>query len=151
MDFQALLSDAREKKTSVGVCVRVRYNDAFLLLRRAEKDEWPGIWELPGGSLENGESLEEGAARELFEESGITVRPSDLSGLNHFEFQNKETDAHKIKFAFDAHMKELCDIRLSPDHSEALFMTRVEIERLPREDKDEPYALWVDHYNILMS
>lgn len=33
---------------------------------------------IPGGKLENGESPAEGAARELYEETGLQVRPRDL-------------------------------------------------------------------------
>lgn len=37
-----------------------------------------GFWAIPGGFLENGETLAEGAARELYEEAGIQLRPDQL-------------------------------------------------------------------------
>lgn len=40
-----------------------------------------GLWTFPGGHLENGESPEEGALRETYEESGILLRKSDLKAL----------------------------------------------------------------------
>ncbi|NLN54924.1 MAG: NUDIX domain-containing protein [Clostridiales bacterium] len=35
-------------------------------------------WEVPGGQVENGETLEEGVLREILEESGITARVKSL-------------------------------------------------------------------------
>ena len=37
-----------------------------------------GEWSIPGGALEVGETLEQGVARELLEETGIQVRVLDL-------------------------------------------------------------------------
>lgn len=37
-----------------------------------------GFWAIPGGFMEAGESLAEGAARELWEESGIRLQPDEL-------------------------------------------------------------------------
>src|SRR5216683_3837902 len=48
-----------------------------LLIRRGS-EPLRGEWSIPGGTLEIGESLEEGVARELLEETGIEVRVLDL-------------------------------------------------------------------------
>jgi 8-oxo-dGTP diphosphatase len=48
-----------------------------LLIRRGS-EPLLGEWSIPGGALELGESLEEGVARELLEETGIEVRVLDL-------------------------------------------------------------------------
>ena len=38
-------------------------------------------WEPPGGVLELGETIPEGLAREVFEETGLTVEPESVSGV----------------------------------------------------------------------
>ena len=48
-----------------------------LLIRRGS-EPLRGEWSIPGGTLELGESLQEGVARELLEETGISVRVLDL-------------------------------------------------------------------------
>jgi 8-oxo-dGTP diphosphatase len=48
-----------------------------LLIRRGS-EPLHGEWSIPGGTLELGESLEEGVARELLEETGIIVRVLEL-------------------------------------------------------------------------
>lgn len=40
-----------------------------------------GYWSLPGGLLETGETLEEGVAREVLEETGLRVTPVEFFGL----------------------------------------------------------------------
>ena len=48
-----------------------------LLIRRGS-EPLLGEWSIPGGILEIGESVEEGVARELLEETGIEVRVLEL-------------------------------------------------------------------------
>jgi ADP-ribose pyrophosphatase YjhB (NUDIX family) len=48
-----------------------------VLIRRGS-EPLLGEWSIPGGTLELGESLEEGVARELLEETGIEVRVVEL-------------------------------------------------------------------------
>ncbi len=48
-----------------------------LLIRRGS-EPLRGEWSIPGGTLELGESLQEGVARELREETGLVVRVLEL-------------------------------------------------------------------------
>src|SRR5260370_576533 len=48
-----------------------------LLIRRGS-EPLLGEWSIPGGTLELGETLEEGVARELLEETGLEVRVLEL-------------------------------------------------------------------------
>lgn len=48
-----------------------------LLIRRGT-EPLLGEWSIPGGTLELGETLEQGVARELLEETGLTIRVLEL-------------------------------------------------------------------------
>ena len=52
-------------------------NGRTLLIRRGS-EPLRGQWSIPGGLLELGESLQQGVARELREETGLDVRVLDL-------------------------------------------------------------------------
>jgi len=52
--------------------------DGRALLIRRGSEPLRGQWSIPGGSLEIGESLQTGVARELLEETGLEVRVLDL-------------------------------------------------------------------------
>ena len=57
----------------VGVLAVVLRGDRVLVVRRANPP-MPGRWGFPGGVLELGETVAEGAMRELFEETGVTAK-----------------------------------------------------------------------------
>jgi 8-oxo-dGTP pyrophosphatase MutT (NUDIX family) len=50
----------------------------LLFFTKAQVDTNPTRWVTPGGHVERGESHVEGAARELFEETGLSVTPDAL-------------------------------------------------------------------------
>lgn len=52
--------------------------DGRALLIRRGSEPLLGQWSIPGGTLELGESLQRGVARELLEETGIEVRVLEL-------------------------------------------------------------------------
>lgn len=64
------------QRFGVGVVVR-REDGAILLERRADC----GMWGLPGGRIEQGESVEASAVREVLEETGLQVKLTRLIGV----------------------------------------------------------------------
>lgn len=60
-------------------CVVVQ--DGALLMVQRGREPAKGLWSLPGGRLEHGESLTEAAAREVLEETGIEVEVVDFLGV----------------------------------------------------------------------
>jgi 8-oxo-dGTP diphosphatase len=64
----------------VGVAAVVREGGRILVLRRAGA-HGAGTWGLPGGHQEFGESPEDTAVRETFEETGLVVRPTARLGF----------------------------------------------------------------------
>ncbi|MEC9013727.1 MAG: NUDIX domain-containing protein [Chloroflexota bacterium] len=61
------------------ICVVPR-NGKVLMIRRGT-DQGYGLWGLPGGYVDRGEVVEQAAAREVWEETGLKVEPGDLIGL----------------------------------------------------------------------
>src|SRR5215467_5030352 len=65
------------EKPIVGVGGVVIEEGRALLIRRGS-EPLLGQWSIPGGTLELGETLVQGTARELMEETGLAVRVLDL-------------------------------------------------------------------------
>lgn len=61
--------------------VAVIKDNKVLILRRSPEVRGRGFWNFPGGSVEEGETPREGAARELQEEAGLEVSPDTLEDL----------------------------------------------------------------------
>lgn len=62
----------------LGVGALIFQRGKILLVERG-KDPLKGYWSLPGGLVETGESLENAVAREVLEETGLTVKPLYLA------------------------------------------------------------------------
>ncbi|MGQ4616940.1 NUDIX domain-containing protein [Nocardia sp. R7R-8] len=62
----------------VDVHVLLLRDAEVLLSRRRSGDEFDGLWHLPAGKLEPGESVLAATVREAFEEVGVVIDPADL-------------------------------------------------------------------------
>lgn len=60
-----------------GVAAVVIRNDAILLVKRGQEPS-QGVWGLPGGVVELGETIEEAVSREVKEETGVDISPVRL-------------------------------------------------------------------------
>lgn len=62
----------------LGVGALIFHRGRVLLVERG-KEPLKGFWSLPGGLVETGERLEDAIAREVLEETGLTVAPLYLA------------------------------------------------------------------------
>jgi ADP-ribose pyrophosphatase YjhB (NUDIX family) len=73
------MASSREypEKPVVGIGGVIIEQGRTLLIRRGS-EPLRGEWSIPGGTLEIGETLQEGVARELLEETGVEIRVLEL-------------------------------------------------------------------------
>lgn len=88
----------------------------LLLLKRHD-----GLWDLPGGHMEAGESLEETASRELLEETGLTAGALDLLGIaSGGRVFHKQRNAYYVTALYCAHAYR-GELKLSREHADGSF------------------------------
>ena len=66
----------------------------MLLIRRADDAHCPGLWSLPGGKLEPGESPLIAAKRELLEETGLTGDQWQKLGESDYRYADRHLHFH---------------------------------------------------------
>jgi 8-oxo-dGTP diphosphatase len=65
----------------VAACVLLDSDGRILIAKRPPGRSLAGLWEFPGGKVEQGESPEHALIRELAEELGIDIAAADLAPL----------------------------------------------------------------------
>ena len=76
---------SRTEKVELTVLCLVRRGDEYLLQDRVKMD-WRGF-SLPGGHVEQGESIVDAVVREMKEETGLTVLNPKLCGVKQFPIE----------------------------------------------------------------
>lgn len=80
----------------------VPYEGGIVLIKR-KHDPFKDHWALPGGFLELGkETLEEAAARELFEETSLRTDPNKLRLIGVYSDPQRDPRGHVIAHAYEA-------------------------------------------------
>lgn len=85
---ESLAKEAKDEGiTSFVAAAVVTDADRVLLVRRNPDDYLGGLWEIPSGKVDPGETIMEAARRETWEETGLTVSSVDRY-LGHFDYEN---------------------------------------------------------------
>ena len=73
----------RPKVLVINRAIIINSKNKILLVERAEENDYrSGLWELPGGKLDIGETLEENLLREVYEETGLKIKPQKRQHIN---------------------------------------------------------------------
>jgi isopentenyldiphosphate isomerase len=121
-----------------GIFVFNSKGEIFVHKRVKNKKIYPGYYDISfGGSLISGETYEEGAKRELFEESGI--KNLELKFLFKERFTNDLNDvfAYVYKCIFDGELK-----LQKKEIESGKFMSINEVENLMKKEKFCPDSLF---------
>jgi 8-oxo-dGTP diphosphatase len=112
----------------VGVHALITHGDRFLLVRRSLADEHePGLWEFPGGGLEEKEDLYSSLRREVLEECGIKIIIRNLKQIYWFISKENKLAVHPV---FLCGIKDKPAICLSKEHTEYLWADKDGIQKM---------------------
>lgn len=97
--------------------------DEFLLVKRADtKKEHPGLWEFPGGNVDEGETPKEAALRELEEETGLTGEVIRTGEPGTVEYPHGLYEIYPFLVLVDSDQ-----VGLSPEHTDFEWVSVDEI------------------------
>ena len=128
----ACLEMLKEKNSGMGnyreaAGAIVKKGNKYLLLRRSPQEtSFHGMFELPGGKLEAGETAQQAAVIETKEEAGLDVKVVDKIG------QHVDHDMKKIYHGFIVKMKKGQRVKLSEEHDSHKWATMGEIMKMPK-------------------
>ncbi|MBN9221167.1 MAG: NUDIX hydrolase [Mesorhizobium sp.] len=127
MKRSATTNAARETLPAVSVAV-VR-NGTVLLVKRARQPS-QGLYAFPGGKVEAGETLEEAAARELLEETGLQA--TGFRPLREIHIDGRD-DNHPVDYLLTVFGAAYAggEAVASDDAETAAFYTLEEMTRMP--------------------
>lgn len=91
----------------------LKRGDKFLLVRRPVDKERGGLWEFPGGKVEDGETLEEAIKRELKEELGIKSKVKRFIGKTIYRYPEREIELilFEVEFEEEPVLKEALELK----------------------------------------
>lgn len=126
-------SEIRHKATSDGMThlstgVAVLFDKKILLVRRAASDSLPGNYEIPGGGVDEGETVLEGAVREVKEETGLIVSKV-IATFEGFDYSNsKKPKVRQTNYLVEVHPGE---VKLNPaEHDQFVWVNIDNLDEL---------------------
>ncbi len=75
----------------------LKRGDKFLVVKRPLNKERGGLWEFPGGKVEDGETLESAIERELKEELGIEVKAKRVLCKTDYSYPEGDIELYLLE------------------------------------------------------
>lgn len=118
-------------RLGVSVAATREPDGAFLLVKRGRPPA-KDMWAFAGGKVELGEKLADAAARELFEETGLSIEAATLSFLRPVEIIMRDSDQNTLHFVLMCYGVTVDDVlpKAGDDATEACFFTLAQMRSL---------------------
>ncbi len=115
-------------QTEIAACY-LECDGKLLLLLNALGDSEAGSWGVPAGKLESNEAPLHGAARELYEETSISIDPSQIQSIGCLYIRKPEVDY--IYHLFRIKIATRPEVRISTEHQNYRWVSAEEMEMMP--------------------
>lgn len=103
-------------------------NEKIVLLIKRKNNPFQGKWALPGGFLEENETLENGCKRELEEETGLKL--SDLNQVGIYDAIGRDPRGRTLSVAFTKTIQKPEKVKGNDDAAEAKWIPLKELDNL---------------------
>jgi 8-oxo-dGTP diphosphatase len=136
-DFETISKEllersSKDKIEKNAVRLVIKQNNAVLMLKRTKNDHFPDLYEPPGGGLEENEDIFSAGKRELYEETGLSIKEF-ISTPESYDFHNVSLKKYR-GYVLNI-LLEKGEIILNPDeHSEYRWVVASELDSLPMFD-----------------
>ncbi|MGC9312752.1 MAG: NUDIX hydrolase [Sediminispirochaetaceae bacterium] len=112
-------------KATVGALIE---SNGRLLLEKRNHDPFNGLWCIPGGHIDYGESVEKALIREVREETGLQV--INYSFFNYYTEYYDELNWHAVALIFVVYTTG--SLKMQPEEVQELrWFTKEELHSLP--------------------
>ena len=118
---------AKEGITHISTGVAIIRDGKVLLVRRSINDFLGGYYELPGGGVDYGETIEEAAMREIKEETGL-LTSRVITTFKGFDYStNKKPRVRQINLLIEVKPGE---VKLSNEHDDFLWAKEEDLNNI---------------------
>lgn len=124
-----------------GVAGIIRNEKGEILMQRRADDGW---WGLPAGSVDPGEKPAQALVREVYEETGLRVRPTQLIGLfgGADGFRHTYPSGDIVEYMVAVFACEIVGGNLQINDDESLELKFFALDSLPPTKKNFPPAVF---------
>jgi len=117
----------------------------FLLLKRAEDQIYPAVWQMVSGKIKENEKATETAVRELKEETNLTPLKMWIAPKVN-SFYSSQSDSICLIPVFAVQVKKDSKVIISDEHSEYKWVTSDEAKRLLAWDGQRKAVELIEEY-----
>lgn len=128
---------------NVGVEMWIINDNSILMTQRSKNKSHPGMWEVPGGCCQSGESSVDTVNREMLEEIGVIFKEEDYKLIGTELYKKQFVDIY-----FSNKSINLKDITLQDEEVESVkFVSKNEFIKMKNNYEIVPSVL--ERYNII--
>lgn len=117
-----------EKIQKIGVSGFIYKDGKVLIVRRSKKEKFmPGYYDIPGGKVEFGESLDNALRREIKEEVNLVVKV--IKPYSYFSYVTLNNTRHTVDIQFLAEVKNIKNLKIDDSHDDYRWIKESEIKK----------------------